>query len=161
MAEFEFAGMTFRGGKMVGIIIALSTLIGTLYGAFEVYKDYMDMKEQIQNYVAPDLSEFDKKIAVMIQDMESLRTEMNVVKNSVVEASDYTRDIKNDLKNDIRRMEDVVEEIERSTKQSQREMDNDLREMKRQVDTDLNNIRTETEDKIQRALNNPLSVIAK
>ena len=42
--ELEFAGIKFRGGKLVGILIALSTLVGGAYGAFEVYKDYMDMK---------------------------------------------------------------------------------------------------------------------
>jgi uncharacterized coiled-coil DUF342 family protein len=150
MAEFEFAGMTFRGGKMVAVVMALSTLGGGLYGAFEFYKDYMDMKEAIQNYTAPDLSGFDKKLAVLREEMSSVKTEVNVIKNSVVEAADYTRDIKNDLKNDIRQMDKVVGQVERETKQAQRDMDKDLRELRKQVD-----------DKIQKALNNPLSVIAK
>ena len=47
MAEIEFAGVKFKGGKMAAVLLALSTLIGGLYGAFEVYKDYMDMKEKI------------------------------------------------------------------------------------------------------------------
>jgi len=149
MAEFEFAGMTFRGGKMVAVVMALSTLGGGLYGAFEFYKDYMDMKEAIQNYTAPDLSGFDKKLAVLREEMSSVKTEVNVIKNSVVEAADYTRDIKNDLKNDIRQMDKVVGQVERETKQAQRDMDKDLRELRKQVD-----------DKIQKALNNPLSVIA-
>jgi len=150
MAEFEFAGMTFRGGKMVAVVMALSTLGGGLYGAFEFYKDYMDMKEAIQNYTAPDLSGFDKKLAVLREEMSSVKTEVNVIKNSVVEAADYTRDIKNDLKNDIRQMDKVVGQVERETKQAQRDMDKDLRELRKQVD-----------DKIQKALKNPLSVIAK
>jgi uncharacterized coiled-coil DUF342 family protein len=150
MAEFEFAGMTFRGGKMVAVVMALSTLGGGLYGAFEFYKDYMDMKEAIQNYTAPDLSGFDKKLAVLREEMSSVKTEVNVIKNSVVEAADYTRDIKNDLKNDIRQMDKVVGQVERETKQAQRDMDKDLRELRKQVD-----------DKIQKALNNPLSVMAK
>jgi len=150
MAEFEFAGMTFRGGKMVAVVMALSTLGGGLYGAFEFYKDYMDMKEAIQNYTAPDLSGFDKKLAVLREEMSSVKTEVNVIKNSVVEAADYTRDIKNDLKNDIRQMDKVVGQVERETKQAQRDMDKDLRELRKQVD-----------DKIQKALNNPLSVVAK
>ena len=36
----------------------------------------MDMKEQIQNYVAPDLSDFDKKLAVLHEEMSSLKTEI-------------------------------------------------------------------------------------
>ena len=65
MAEVEFAGVKFKGGKMVAVLLSLSTLIGGLYGAFEVYKDYMDMKEKISSYTAPDLSGFDKKLAVV------------------------------------------------------------------------------------------------
>ena len=35
--EIEFAGVKFRGGKMLIIITALSTLAGGLYGGFEFY----------------------------------------------------------------------------------------------------------------------------
>ena len=49
MAEVEFGGMTFKGGKMMVLLTALSTLGGATWGAFEFYKDYMDMKEIIQN----------------------------------------------------------------------------------------------------------------
>ena len=45
MAEFEFAGMTFKGGKAVVLITALSTLGGGAWAAFEIYADYMSMKE--------------------------------------------------------------------------------------------------------------------
>ena len=36
-----------------------------MWGGFEFYKDYMDMKEKIQTYVAPDLSTFDKRISII------------------------------------------------------------------------------------------------
>ena len=63
--EVEFAGVKFRGGKIFVIITALSTLGGGLYAGFEFWKDYMDMKEKIESYVAPDLSGCDKRIAIM------------------------------------------------------------------------------------------------
>ena len=44
MAEVEFGGMTFKGGKMMVLVTALSTLGGATWGVFEFYKDYMDMK---------------------------------------------------------------------------------------------------------------------
>ena len=49
MAEVEFGGLKFKGGKMVAVLTALSTLGGAAWGGFEFYKDYMDMKEIIQN----------------------------------------------------------------------------------------------------------------
>ena len=83
--ELEFAGVKFRGGKIFVIITALSTLGGGLYGAFEFYKDYMDMKEKIQTYVAPDLSGFDKKLAVLKEEMQGVTTETKS-KVEVIEA---------------------------------------------------------------------------
>jgi len=47
--EVEFAGVKFRGGKIFVIITALSTLGGGLYAGFEFWKDYMNMKEKIEN----------------------------------------------------------------------------------------------------------------
>ena len=150
MSEIEIGGATIRGGKLLLLIPLLGTLGGGLWGGFEFYKDYMDMKEAIQEYTAPDLSGFDKRIDLMTKEMESVKTEVNTIKNSVVEASDYTRDIKNDLKSDIRQMDKVVNQVERETKQAQREMDKDIREFRKEVDI-----------KINKALTNPLSAIAK
>jgi archaellum component FlaC len=134
MSEIEIGGATIRGGKLLLLIPLLGTLGGGLWGGFEFYKDYMDMKEAIQEYTAPDLSGFDKRIDLMTKEMESVKTEVNTIKNSVVEASDYTRDIKNDLKSDIRQMDKVVNQVERETKQAQREMDKDIREFRKEVD---------------------------
>jgi len=150
MSEIEIGGATIRGGKLLLLIPLLGTLGGGLWGGFEFYKDYMDMKEAIQEYTAPDLSGFDKRIDLMTKEMESVKTEVNTIKNSVVEASDYTRDIKNDLKSDIRQMDKVVNQVERETKQAQREMDKEIREFRKEVDS-----------KINKALTNPLSAIAK
>ena len=47
MAEVEIGGISFKGGRMLAVLMALSSAVGALYGGFEVYKDYMDMKEQI------------------------------------------------------------------------------------------------------------------
>ena len=130
--EIDVGGIKFKGGKIFVVLTALSTAAGIIWGAAMFWKDYMEMKEQIQSYVAPDLSEFDKKLAI--------------IEENSAKAVDYTRDIKNDLKADIRKLEDVVETVERSTKQSQREMDTDLRELRKEVDM-----------KIKKALDNPLA----
>ena len=71
MAEVEVGGIKFRGGKIFVILTALTTAGGALWGGFEFYKDYLNMKDQIQEYVAPDLSGFDKEIALTKEEMES------------------------------------------------------------------------------------------
>lgn len=130
--EIDVGGLKFKGGKIFMVLTALSTAAGIVWGAALFWQDYMAMKEQIQQYVAPDLSDFDKRLEVIQQNSEK--------------AVDYTRDIKNDLKDDIRKLEDVVETVERSTKEAQRDMDKDLRELRKEVDM-----------KIKKALDNPLA----
>jgi hypothetical protein len=125
-------GYSFTPAKLMLAGAIVSSIVGGLYGAFEVYKDYMSMKEAIQTYVAPDLSQFDKRLAV--------------VEDATNKTNDYTRDIKNDIKNDVRRLEKVVEDVERSAKQSQRETEQEIRQLRKEID-----------GKIQKALDNPLA----
>ena len=60
MAEMQFAGVTFKGGRLVAIVMALSTLGGGAWGVFEAYARYQAMEKKIASYSAPDLSGFDK-----------------------------------------------------------------------------------------------------
>jgi ElaB/YqjD/DUF883 family membrane-anchored ribosome-binding protein len=125
MAEVEYGGVKLTGSKLFMIIPLVSMLGGGLWAGFEFYKDYMDMKEQIQNYVAPDLSDFDKKLAVLHEEMSSLKTEMagviqleKVIKESADDARDYTKEIKRDLKDEMHHMSEQVDDIEKRGKEA-------------------------------------------
>ena len=109
MAEFEFAGTTFRGGKMFAVLTALSTLGGGLWAGFEFYKDYMDMKEIVQNIDVDAIAAENAKV-VLKMDEQMLRIE---------EAIEYTRDIKSDLRADVLEMEKLVERLEDKTDASE------------------------------------------
>ena len=90
MAEIEYGGIKVGGSKLLLVLPLIGTLGGGLWGGFEFYKDYMDMKEQIQNYVAPDLSEFDKNLAVLHEEMKITREALkNIVKETMIEESEY------------------------------------------------------------------------
>ena len=128
----SIGGYEFTPAKLMIAGTIVSTVLGGLYGAFEVYKSYQDMQKKIQNYIAPDLTEIEKKLAI--------------VEENSAKSTDYTRDIKNDIKNDIRRLEKVVEQVERDSKQLARETDQDIR-----------NLRKEVDNKIQKAMDNPLA----
>ena len=152
--EVEFAGVKFRGGKIFVIITALSTLGGGLYAGFEFYKDYMNMKAKIERYVAPDLSGFDKRIAVMEsrmnEEVDLFKEEMNVLKDEVKLISGVNRDMKIDMKQDVRRIEKIVEDTEQRVKEDSREFSRDMKDL-----------RKELEEKIKKALNNPLASMRK
>ena len=160
MAEVEFAGVKFKGGKMIAIVMALSTLVGGLYGGFEVYKDYMDMKKKIIQYTAPDLSGINEELAVLDKKMDGVQT-------SVAEGVDYTRDIKNDLKKDIGRIEKQVDSVEQRGKDAfalvreSIETRNDMDAMETRNKSEMKNLKDEINNKIKKALENPLANMRK
>ena len=80
----SIGGYEFTPAKLMIVFTIVSSTLGALYGVFEVYKSYQDMKTKIEKYVAPDLSEFDKRLIV--------------IEETSAKTNDYTRDIKNDLK---------------------------------------------------------------
>ena len=164
----SIGGYEFTPAKLMVAATLVSSTLGGLYGAFEVYKDYQSMKKKIASYEAPDLSEFDKRLAV--------------IEENSGKTSDYTRDIKNDLKNDIRRNESVTEAVERSVKLAQRETEQGMRQARKDIREDLDKARTEVnairkemadarreiskevetlkkevDNKIQKAIDNPLA----
>jgi hypothetical protein len=151
MAEFEFAGMTFKGGKMAVILTALSTLGGASWATFEFYKDYMDMKEIVQNI-----------------DVDAIAARNAVMETKLDDAIEYTRDIKSGLRDDILRIEkqaDRAEDKVRASEEKVREMIDSASERfenKRDaLSSDTSREMKELEDrltkKLQRALDNPLA----
>jgi uncharacterized phage infection (PIP) family protein YhgE len=179
----SIGGYEFTPAKLMVAATLVSSLLGGLYGCFEVYKDYMGMKDKIAKYVSPDLTEIYKKLEVL--------------ETSTNKTVEYSQDIKNDLKSDIRRLEGVVENVERDSKVAQRDTDKsvqdarkDVRETKQEVDKitrqlekdttaqnkelqrqvdqavkqlqkeneqEIKQLRRELDDKIKRALDNPLA----
>ena len=148
MAELEFAGVKFKGGKIVIILTALSTLAGGLWGGFEFYKDYLDMKEKIQEYTAPDLTYLEKEIAVIKSELDSVLAEITIV-------ADVAKDLKNDMKADLRSMNgdirhitEIVNDVEDRQKEDTREIFDELKIIEEQLNLEIN-----------KALNNPLSAL--
>ena len=164
----SIGGYEFTPAKLMVAFTLVSSLLGGLYGCFEVYKDYMGMKKRIAEYVAPDLSVFDKRLAIVEENSQK--------------SADYTRDIKIDLKSDIRRIDSVVDGVERNSKQAQRETDSQVRGMQTEIrsihgDVDatlkqnnketlsqikesqaqIRDLKSDLDSKIKKALDNPLS----
>ena len=120
------------------VLTALTTLGGGLWGGFEFYKDYLDMKSQIQEYVAPDLSEFDKNIALTKEEMKSkteliqtevemIMQEMEMMMSEIRLVSDVANELKNDLRQDVRRVEKIVNDVEQQVKEDARDNSKDLK----------------------------------
>ncbi len=131
----SIGGYEFTPAKLMVAFTLVSSLLGGLYGAFEVYKDYIGMKKKIAEYVTPDLTEIYKK--------------MEVLDANTSKMTEYTNNIKNDLKNDVRRVEGVVENLERSVKSDTRAAENTVKDIKKDVDASVKEIRKNTDDTIR------------
>ena len=150
MSELEFAGVKFKGGKVFGIILALSTLVGGAYGVFEVYKDYMDMKEVVRAYEPPDLSGMSNRLNLIEQQLTSLDTllhnkitnmeqilqsEISTAMELVSAAQGDARDIRNELRKDINDVQDQIAAVDKRSRTSDQETRGSVR-------TSENDIRT-------------------
>ena len=158
MAEIEFAGMKFQGGRIAILITALSTLGGASWAGFEFYKDYMDMREIVQSI-----------------DVDTIEARNPVIETKLDEAIDYTRDIKSGLRDDILsiekqadRAEDKVRALEVDVRESidnaeerfevrRDKLKDDYDEALAELRKEIEELEKELDDKLQKALDNPLS----
>ena len=173
MAEIELAGAKIRGGRLLLIIPILSALAGGLWGAFEFYKDYSNMKDKIETYVAPDMSGFDKNLAVLDEDMVLIKEEFKLYKEMIGDLKQTIGDMKSDV-HDIRieLRDDIASVMTNLEQQDNRNRGNvdtvrgvinafEVR-MDRKIDkrdSKLDTLEENLDLKIKKALENPLSAM--
>ena len=164
MPSIEYAGMKVTGGKVFAILTLLSALGGAAWTGFNFYSDYLSMKEKILTYTEPDLSGFDKKIAlvesntkaqmeIVLQKVEGLKSELDIVLEEINLISQVSRELKDDLKTDLRNMENDVRHITTIVNDVEDRQKEDTREILDEIKLIEENL----ELNIDKALNNPLS----
>jgi prophage DNA circulation protein len=180
MAEFEFAGMTFRGGKMMIVLTALSTLGGATWAGFEFYKDYMDMREIVQNIDVDTIENRNQQIeAALKNNNQEITIRLNAVQKSLDDIEKRARENKVDLNDQINNLDDQVRRVEKLVRDTENEVrqiiqnaeerfDNKRDALQNQYDNKASALRDTTDQKIkdvedrlnsklQRALDNPLA----
>jgi len=161
MAEVEYGGLKVGGSKLLLIIPLLSMLGGGAWAGFELYNEFRVLKATVMEYQPPDISGIEQNIAVIEETLVS-------VSESVEQAKDYTRTIKNDLKDDLARQEALMERLEDKVNASQDEIDETIDVAGERFDARRDALYTDTDRKIkeledrlgaklQRALDNPLA----
>ena len=117
MAEVEVGGVKLSGGKGMAIMMGIGSLIGTLYGGFEVYKDYMDMKAKLANL-----------------EPEAIQQQIDVAMVKLDEGVSYAKDIKTDLRSDVIAVEKALGDVERRIRETEAENRNMVKEAQRWFD---------------------------
>ena len=183
MAKVEYKGIQISGTKWIFVFPLIGTIIGGLWGGFELYKRYEDMEKQIQSYVAPDLSGFDKRIDVM-------RGEVNALKELVHDAQETARDIRTDIKGEVNKQHDQIAAVDKRSRSESQETRTIIRNAEKnfgelemgmlstirdlisdtskrwddkltKVDSQIENLEKKIDKKITKALENPLAAMSK
>ena len=150
--EFRIMGIKVTFMTVSALVAVIGSVIGTLYGGFLMYQKV----EQAIAFVEQQ-TEYEEKIAGFDQ-------RMALIEGKLEEAVGYTNEIRGDLKGDIRRLEGVVDDVERSSKQLQREtladvkdMRDELRDTRREVEREMKEQKADLEKKLKEAIDNPLA----
>ncbi len=149
MAEIEYGGIKIGGTKLLLIVPLIGTLLGGLWGGFDLFSRYKAMEEQISLYVAPDISEIEKLVAVFQKETTNAKDLMMESRNQTREdiATLYKNLDKQDLRN-------------RSNVESVREMitafEGRLADKVARLDSQQDDLESKLDLRIKRALENPL-----
>jgi len=123
--QVEYGGIKASGGKLFIIISLIGTIGGGLWGFFELVKRYEDMEATISEYVAPDLSGFDKRLEVfdtkLKEKLKSVDTDVNALKELVADAQESARDIRTDIKGEVNKQEDQIAAIDKRSRSESQE----------------------------------------
>ena len=153
MAEVEYKGIKIGGSKLLLILPLLGTIGGGLWGGFELWHRFQAMEVKINKYVAPDMSGFDKKLAVLGKRMDGLENTTNSdvksISNSFKSVGDkFTAELVTintsfiSLKEKMAGVIQLEEQIKQSaddardyTKEIKRDLKNELHHMSTQLDS--------------------------
>lgn len=152
--EFKTGGMKLSFGSIMAILAFLSTVVGGLYGGFVMY-------QKIEEVAGLDLGAYQ-------QAMDVMDAKVTGIAEKVEESVEYSRDIKNGLRSDILSIEkqtDRVEDMVRESEDKVRTMiDNaevrfeaQRERLRSNQDAEMKDLEDKLMDKLQRALDNPLS----
>ena len=130
MAEVEFAGVKFTGGKMVALIVSLSTLGGGAYGVFEAYKQFTDMQSAISEYVSPDLSHIDNHITMVSGELGVIEAEFVALKEADTLMNELVREQVNSIKSTVAELQTQIHDLKIEQKV-------DLSDMSARLDKDI------------------------
>lgn len=146
MPSIEYQGMKFSGGKFFVILSLIGAIVGGGWTGYKFYDDYLTMKQQVQEYTAPDLSHYDEQIAV-------IKSELDMILDEITLVADVAKELKGDMKQDLRSMNGDIRHITEIVNDIEDRQKEDTRE----IFEELKIIEDELQLSVDKALNNPLS----
>jgi hypothetical protein len=154
---FSFSIGKLSSGKIAIIFAALSTIIGGLWAGFQVYQQFLTMKEVTAAYVPPDLSGIEGRISVLDERVTSVERLTKI--NS--EALNYmTGSISSSVSGTRQTVDAVSSSVRNSDAQNmamQRAIIEQLRQQDQEQQRRVKELEAQTAERIQKTLANPLA----
>lgn len=154
---FSFSIGKLSSGKIAIIFAALSTIIGGLWAGFQVYQQFLTMKEVTAAYVPPDLSSIENRISVLDERVTSVERLTKI--NS--EALNYmTGSISSSVSGTRQTVDAVSSSVRNSDAQNmamQRAIIEQLRQQDQEQQRRVKELEAQTAERIQKTLANPLA----
>lgn len=155
----EIGGIKFTGGKLFVVLTALSTAAGSLWAGFEVYQQFLTMKEVTQTYASMG-DEFNKMKER--QDSNERMIKMNLETTKYL--SDNLAALSSSVGSSVMSTRQTVDAVtartqvsERETLQSQRAIIQELRAQDVEQQRKLKDLEKQLDERITKELTNPLS----
>jgi len=182
MAEVEYKGIKIGGSKLLIIIPLLGTIIGGLWGGFELYNRLISAEGKLNNLqpavITAEMNRLESIYIVIRDDLQgdidSVGRRVDYNASEIVQARDELgalRRLTERMQPEMENIEEAVDEaldlardVESSTSETQRDVRNDVYEMEnqmqdrfREMDDLIRAMRNELEDRISTILENPLN----
>ena len=151
MAEVEYKGIKVGGSKWLMILPLIGTLVGGLWGGFELYNRLLLAEGKLAKINPTQI----------LNQVEMFKESSELELKNL---QDLTTVIKDDLAQDITEAVRLARKVETDTAATQRQIRNDVYEMEREMqnrfremDADIRNNKKDLEEKIETILENPLN----
>jgi hypothetical protein len=157
--SIEVGGIKFTGGKMMIVLTALSTAAGSLWAGFEVYQQFLTMKEVTETYASMG-DEFNKMKERQDSNERMIRMNLETTKY----LSDNLAALSSSVGSSVMSTRQTVDAVtartqvsERETLQSQRAIIQELRAQDLEQQRRVKELEAQVNDKITKTLANPLA----
>ena len=128
MASVEYEGIKMSGSKLLIILPLLGTLIGGLWGGFELYNRLLEAEEKLEN-LQPEIIE--QEIVRLTELTEVIKDNLQ---GEITEASRLARNVESSSAKTQREVRDDVYQMEREMQERFKEQDKEMREMRKELE---------------------------
>ena len=182
MAEVEYKGIKVGGSKLLIIIPFLGTIVGGLWGGFELYNRLLLAESKLNNLqpavITAEMNRLESIYTVIRDvlqgDIDGVGRRVDFNSSAITVAQDELSTLlrltermsaqMDNVEEGVEESLDLARDVESNTSETQREvrndvyaMENQMQERFREMDDLIREMRNELEDRISMILENPLN----